>query len=171
MKKMFFIALSLIIATGLFAQKGAVEKFFNKYKDNENFTSVYISKSMFNMIIKNKGEKDTSDDILKALNGLDILTTDTHSKSFFDEAKKILYDNGYEELLRVKDKGTNVLFLVKDSDGTIAKELVFLILDDKQTVMMSFTGDIPLDKISELGNTVNIEGKEYFDDIKKNNTK
>jgi len=69
--------------------------------------------------------------------------------------------------MRVNDQGTNVLFMVKDSDGTTAKELVFLILDDKQAVMMSFTGNIPLDKISELGNTVNFGGKQYFNSANK----
>ena len=164
MKKIFFIALSLIITSGLFAQKGAVEKYFKGFKDNDNFTSVYISKSMFKLMSEKK-DASKSNEIINSLEGLDILTTEKEAKFFFNSAKRILSTKGYDELLRVKEKDSNVLLLAKDSDGKIAKELVFLVLDDSEAVLMSFVGNIPLDKISELGSTVKFGNNNFFKDL------
>jgi len=166
MKKINLLILALFFfAININAQNNAIDNLFEKYTDSDDFTSVYISGKMFSSITKSKSDKDV-DSVLSSLKGMNILTTEKNPKDFFKEAKSKLYNNGYDELMRVKDKGSNVFFFVKDSDGKIAKELVLLVGKDDETVLISFGGNINLDKISELGNTINIKGANKLGELK-----
>jgi hypothetical protein len=70
--------------------------------------------------------------------------------------------------MTVRDEGTNVEFLVKDT-GDIINELLLLVGGD-EFVMMSFVGNIDLDKISKLANSLDIDGAQHLDKLedKKN---
>ncbi len=166
MKKIILFSITLLlINVNIFAQNNAIDNLFEKYTDNDDFTSVYISSKMFSTIAKSNSEEKV-DDVLSSLKGMNILTTEKNPKDFFKEAKKKLYSNDYEELMRVKDKGANVLFFVKESDGKIAKELVLLVGESDETVLISFGGNINLDKISDLGKTLNIKGANKLGELK-----
>ena len=166
MKKIILFSITLLlINVNIFAQNNAIDNLFEKYTDNDDFTSVYISSKMFSTIAKSNSEEKV-DDVLSSLKGMNILTTEKNPKDFFKEAKKKLYSNDYEELMRVKDKGANVLFFVKESDGKIAKELVLLVGESDETVLISFGGNINLDKISDLGKTINIKGANKLGELK-----
>ncbi len=166
MKKIILFSIALLfISANIFAQNNAIDNLFEKYTDNDDFTSVYISGKMFNTITKSNS-KGKVDDVLSSLKGMNILTTEKNPKDFFKEAKKKLYSNDYEELMRVKDKGANVLFFVRESDGKIAKELVLLVGESDETVLISFGGNINLDKISDLGKTLNIKGANKLGELK-----
>ncbi len=166
MKKIILFSITLLlINVNIFAQNNAIDNLFEKYTDNDDFTSVYISSKMFSTIAKSNSEEKV-DDVLSSLKGMNILTTEKNPKDFFKEAKKKLYNNDYEELMRVKDKGANVLFFVKESDGKIAKELVLLVGESDETVLISFGGNINLDKISDLGKTLNIKGANKLGELK-----
>jgi len=167
MKKISFIIVILsIFSTTIFAQNNAIDKLFESYADNEDFTSVYISGKMFSTIAKSNSDEETGD-ILSNLKGLNILTTETNTMSFYKVAKDKLYNNGYDELMRVKDKGSNVLFFVRESNGKSAKELILLVGKNDKAVLMSFSGKIDLDKISQLGKTIHIDGAENLDKLDK----
>ena len=171
MKKLsLFLAMMVVAIASSFGQADAIEKYFDKYMDDENFTVVYISPKMFQMISKiapDDMDQDTKD-VIKDLKGLRILTTEYNTKAFYKEAKGLINTSEYEVLMTVRDEGTNVEFLVKDT-GDIINELLLLVGGD-EFVMMSFVGNIDLDKISKLANSLDIDGAQHLDKLedKKN---
>lgn len=171
MKKILFTVAVMIGFVGAsFGQSDAIEKYFEKYMDDEQFTVVYISPKMFSMISKITPEDMDPEvrDVIKDLKGLRILTTETNTAAFYKEAKSKIDTKEYEVLMTVRDEGTNVEFLVKDS-GDIINELLLLVGGD-DFVMMSFVGNIDLNKIAKLANTLDIDGMEHLENLgdKKN---
>lgn len=167
MKKISLIIVLLsAFSLSILAQNNAIDKLFESYSDNDDFTSVYISGKMFRSFTKSNNNNDL-DDVLSNLKGLHILTTEVNPLKFYKIAKDKLYNNGYDELMRVKEKGSNVLFFVRESDGESAKELILLVGESNNSVLMSFSGKINLDKISQLGSAVNFKGSENLDKLRK----
>lgn len=173
--KMLKIALVLFFfgfTIALQAQESpnAIDKYFSQYVDDNNFTVVYISPKMFQMLDKLKldGMEDADEkailDIAKDLRGLRILTTEVNPKGYYKEAKSKINTKEYEVLMTVRDHdGDNVEFLVKDepcSDGNIISELLLLSGGEDEFVLISFVGKISLDKISRLANSIEDKDKD-----------
>lgn len=170
MKKLSLVLALLIGIAGMsFGQSDAIEKYFNQYVDDDNFTVVYISPKMFEMVSKIAPDDMDPEvkSVIKDLKGLRILTTEYNVEAFYKEAKSKINTNEYEVLMTVRDDGTNVEFLVKDS-GDIINELLLLVGGD-EFVMMSFVGNIDLNKIAKLANTIDIDGMEHLENLEDKN--
>lgn len=171
MKKFNLVLALLLGIVGMsFGQADAIEKYFSQYQDDENFTVVYISPKMFSMVSKIAPDDMDQDikEVIKDLKGLRILTTEYNTEAFYKEAKSKINTKEYEVLMTVRDEGTNVEFLVKDT-GDIINELLLLVGGD-EFVMMSFVGNIDLNKIAKLANSIDIDGMEHLENLgdKKN---
>ena len=148
----------------------AIDKYFQKYIDDDRFTVVYISPKLFQLIGKlDLGGVDMEDDEAEAimdmvqdLKGLRILVSEQDAQTLYREAKQTINTKEYEILMTVRDKdGENVDFLVKDQDdGEIIKELLLMVGGDDEFVLMSFVGNISMTKISNLAKTMD----DYDDD-------
>ncbi len=151
------------------AQTDAIEKLFSDYQKNEDFSVVYVGPKMFQMFAKaaKNGESDEEFmDIVKDLKGLRIMTTSKKSLLIYGEANKRLNSNGYEELMTVKEKGSNVRFVTKETNNTIT-ELLLVVGSVDSFTMMSFTGKIDLNKMSKLAKKLDIKGAEHLDKVNK----
>lgn len=169
MKNLMFLLLFSFFGTSAFAQIDAIEKYFDKYMDDENFSVVYVSPKMFKMVSKVIDE-DTNDevaDVIKDLKGLRILKTSINSKAFFKDAKSKINTNEYELLMTARDNGQNIEFFTKES-GDIISELLLMIGGDEDFVLMSFVGDINLNKVAKLAKTLDIEGADYLKELGDN---
>lgn len=169
MKNLIFLLFFSFLGTSVFAQIDAIEKYFDKYMDDENFSVVYVSPKMFKMVSKVIDE-DTNDevaDVIKDLKGLRILKTSINSKSFFKEAKSKINTNEYELLMTARDNGQNIEFFTKES-GDIINELLLMIGGDEDFVLMSFVGNIDLNKVAKLAKTLDIEGADYLKELGDN---
>jgi hypothetical protein len=107
-------------------------------------------------------------DIATSVKSLKVFTTD--NKSIGDDMKgsvtKYLSGNRMEELMRVKDKDANIKFYIKEGkDDDHVRELLMFMTGIKdvevngskfETVLLSLTGDIDLNKISSLTNKMNL---------------
>lgn len=172
MKKFSLILTLMLGFAGIsFGQSDAIVKYFDKYMDNEEFTIVYISPKMFSMVSKVTPEDMDPEvkEIIKNLKGLRILTTSTNPLAFYKEAKAKINTSEYEVLMTVRDEGENVEFLVKDN-GDIINELLLLVGGSDEFVLMSFVGNIDLNKIAKLAKNINIDGMEHLENLedKKN---
>jgi vacuolar-type H+-ATPase subunit F/Vma7 len=152
------------------AQDDAISKYFNKYADDEKFTVVYISAKMFEMLGKldldNVGDKDTEAilEIVKDMRGLRVLTTEHNAVQVYNDALKTINTKGYEQLMTVRTEDENVQFLVKES-GDVINELLLLVGEADEFVMVSFVGNIHLDKISKLAKVLDVEGAEHLEKL------
>ena len=167
----------LMTITGLSAQvKSSVEKLFDQYAGQDGYTTVYISKYMFDMFRtaseKNQADKDEMERVLSKLDGIKILVKEADSLhpdagiNFYKELMKELPVKEYKELMVIKEHGTDVKFLVKENDDRIS-ELLLVTGGPKENVLISITGDIDLKSISSLSKAMNIEGMENLDKINK----
>ncbi len=170
--KTFLFSICLILGYSIsgFAQADAIDKYFDKYIEDERFTVVYISSKMFSLISKldiESEDKQMQDAIkvVQDLRGLRILTTDTLGYKFYDEAIKKIDTKEYEVLMTVRDGDENVQFLVKDNGDSIINELLLLVGGEDDFVLLSFLGNIHLDKISALANEIDVRGAEHLDKI------
>jgi hypothetical protein len=96
-------------------------------------------------------------DMVSDLRGLRILTSDVDVDALYKEAIKKIDTKEYELLMTVRNKReSNVQLLIKDDNGgdTIS-ELLMLVGGQDNFVLMSFVGNISLDKVSRLSESFN----------------
>lgn len=169
-KALVFFAFFLLAAAAATAQTDAISRFFNQYTDDERFTVVFISPKMFQMVSKietNDPDWEKVRDVVKDLGGLRVLTADsiTNGTQLYKEALSKIPTGEYSELLSVRDGKENVRIWIKDS-GNVIHELLLLVGAPDEFVMLSFTGKIDLDKISNLAKTLDVEGAEHLEKVK-----
>ena len=174
------MAIMLLPLTGM-AQKNI----FEKYSENPDVTYVSIKPKMFQMIAKmginvEDAEAKAYMDMVKSITSFKTIVTDNSSISG-DISKWVKSrSGGLEELMEVKDDGTEVKFYVKEGkDADHVKELLIFVngidkvMEDKieingkerkiETVVVSLTGDIDLNEISKLTSQMNIPGGQHLD--------
>lgn len=168
MKKITAIIFALFIGVSLNAQS-AVEKYFEKYEDNNDFSTVYVSPKMFSMITKATSDADLKDlEVLKDLKGLTRLSTEKTPMKYYKEATKSIPLSEYDELVKVKENGSKVNIFTKSSGNQdVVKEVLVLSGSDKKFSILSFVGNIKLSDLNKLAKNLNIEGAEHLNKVKK----
>ncbi len=173
MKKiLLLVPLCLLLAGALTAQNDAINRFFTQYMDDERLTVVFVSPKMFNLVSKistDDPDWEKFRDVVGGLTGLRVLTSDSISdglKLYKDALAKVPAAE-YDELLTVRDGKENVRIWVKDSDNII-NELLLLVGGTDEFVLLSLTGKIDLDQISNLSKGLDIDGVKHLEKVKKN---
>jgi len=163
---------------------GFSQSLFDKYEDSDNVSAVIVNKSMFNLLSKIDVEVDDQDakdfmDIAKSVSSLKVFTTEDKAvgADMAVNVAKYLKSSSMEELMRVKDKDANVKFYIKSGkDDDHVSELLMFVTGVKniqaggrkvETVLLSLTGDIDLNKIGSLTSKMNLP-KELNNAGKKN---
>jgi Domain of unknown function (DUF4252) len=159
----------LLLPTNIHAQNNAIEKFFTQYMDDEAFTVVHVTPKMFQMIAKldiKDEDYGATKAVLNDLHGLWILTTEANSKAtqLYKEAASKINTQEYELLMTLRDKGDNVRFWTKETNGIVA-ELLMLVGEPNEFTLISFVGKIDLDKIAKLANKMEINGMEHLKSV------
>lgn len=159
----------MAFSTNAFSQNTKAHKLFDKYEDQEGFTSVLVSEYAFQLFADViEGEEEAFEEAAKMITGLRILTVDDQSKgdSFLKELSNTfeLDSSDYKPLLTVKSDGENVLFYVREKSKKIT-EFVLLVLSPEAPVMILIEGDdIDLKKLKNVANNTDIE---LLDDLDK----
>lgn len=157
--KILLIITAILLGNSLFGQANAIDKYFKQYLDDERFSVIYISARMFQMFDNlsidemdmDEDETEVFMDIAKDLRGLRILTTDENVDAFYEEAKNKINTSEYEILMTIRSKGgDNVDFLIIEDDEGKVGELLLLIGGDDSFALLSFVGNINLNKVSKL---------------------
>lgn len=158
----------LCMAFSAQAQGDAITKYFNKYIDDEQFSAVYISPKMFNMVSKIEIEdmEPEVQEVIRSMKGLRILHTEKNALQYYNEALKTINIPEYELLLTARDGGENVRFMVKDN-GDIVEELLMIVGGDTNFALMSFIGNIDLKKVGKLAKALDIDNLQYLNNLDK----
>ncbi|MDX1828073.1 MAG: DUF4252 domain-containing protein [Lutibacter sp.] len=169
MKKIILIAVMLIGSYTSFAQTSV----FDKFEDMDDVTTVVVNKEAFNMLSSFKGNDPESQEYVKMVQNLKSLKVfTTESAKIATQMKNVvssyLKTAKLTELMRVKDKDAHVkIYVRKGKDENHVSELLMFVSDlqnkaDQQAVILSLTGDIDLNKISELTSTyIPKKGKQH----------
>lgn len=150
MKRLFItLVATLLVALTLPAQ----ENVFEKYADTEGVTTVYISKKMFNMMKDVKSEDLNLGTLSGKISDMQILTCedkDTAAKLRKDIAY-ISPDNGYEELMRVREEGERITIYAKE--GKKENEYILLVDDSEELVLIQINGQLTLEELQSVVST------------------
>ncbi|WP_241739530.1 DUF4252 domain-containing protein [Aestuariibaculum marinum] len=180
-KLLVFVVALMLLPMAATAQKDI----FEKYNENSDVTYVSIQPKMFQMIAKMGINVDDPEakaymDMVKSITSFKTITTDNANISS-DITKWVKSrSSALEELMEVKDDGSEVKFYVKEGkDADHVKELLIFVngmdkmidsdveINGKkrrfETVVVSLTGDIDLNEISKLTEKMNISGGEHLE--------
>lgn len=160
-------------AFSLRAQNDAISRFFNQYAEDERFTVVYVAPKLFSMISKVSSDDEEWNqirDIVKDLGGLRVLAADSvlNGLELYNDAISKIPVKEYEELVTVRDGDEHVRIWTRENQtDTVIEELLLLVGAPDEFVMLSLLGKIDLAKISGLSESLDVEGIEHLDKIKK----
>ena len=156
----------------------AIDKYFEKYSGNPEFTSIVVSSKMFELFANVQADAPENADFkeaIKGLKGIKILAYDQSEKpdaqltDFKSAIKKV--GSEYEILMSIDDKDEKVRFYILETGDTI-KELFMVVGGKNNLFLMSLVGDIDLEKMSTLSKKMNIGGMNYLENLdEKENTK
>src|SRR5690606_33108423 len=152
---------------------GLSQSLFDESEGMDGVRSVVVTRSMFNLLAKMGGEVSDPEakafmDIVTNVNSLKVFTTaDAKIASRLQSSvSSYLKSANMEELMRVKDKDANVKCFIKQGrDEDHVSELLMLVTNMDQvkvegkkieTVLLSLTGDIDLNKIGSLTSKMNL---------------
>ncbi|MEI7724289.1 MAG: DUF4252 domain-containing protein [Bacteroidota bacterium] len=174
MKKLMLSLVCLVFMTAplLLNAQSPIDKVFDKYAGQDGFTTVNISKEMFQMLMQ-MGQGDSKDTnmveikkMMEQLTGLKVLTFEFDSTkmvkavSVYNEFAATFPPGTYKELMTVNEGRENIKFMTKqDASGKIS-EMVMLMKNKTEVAVLSLTGNIDLSTISKLSKGMNIHGME-----------
>ncbi len=176
-------ALLLLMAIPLISMAqytSPVEKVYEKYAGEDGFTSVNVSRELFQMIMKIEVEgEDTKDvkemqNMMKQLDGLKVITFEdkenpAKAKAMYKEFSALFPSSSFAELMVVKEKGNNIRFLTKQDDKGKILELVMLAEEEGEVTVLSLVGRIDMSTVSKLSGTMKIHGMDKLNKIDKEN--
>lgn len=159
MKRILWSSLLMLFALGLNAQANAIDSYFQSYVEDEGFSVIYISPRLFQMIDDIGGKELNLDDkeaeafveLAADMRGLRILTTDRTPERFFEEAMGKIDTKLYEPLITIRERGGGrTEFMLRENGEGKVGELLFLSFGDDEFTLMSFVGNLDLDKVMKL---------------------
>lgn len=165
--------LNVLVVLALIPLFGFSQSIFDKYEDMDNVGTVVVNKGMIDLVTKISNLSDDEEakefaEVAKGIKGIKVFITEDKgiSASMATTVKKYLKSSSMEELMRVKDKDVNVKFYIKNGkDEDHVRELLMFVSGMKdidvdgrkfETVLVSMTGDIDLNKISTITNKMNL---------------
>lgn len=172
MKKIIVLIAIAILPFTNYAQNSI----FDKFEDMDDVTTVVVTKEAFKMLAKFKsgGEEGAEYfDMVKGLNSFRVFTTENPdiSKQMSNVVSKYLKSAKLVELMRVKDKDANVKIYIRTGkdDDHVSELLMYVSGIEKhhkefkaESVILSLTGDIDLNKISKLTEAHIPNSKEHL---------
>jgi hypothetical protein len=168
MKKYLAIILFFCCSLNLLAQNKAVEQLFQKYSDKDGYTSVVITKNMFQLFAN--VDNPNNDDFLKTVKNLEFIKIlsikgENDGKAFYQEILAAIPVKDYKELMTIKESGSQVKFLTLEKDGVI-KELIMISGGKEESTMIWLAGIIDMKTVSKIAGGMKIDGLENLNNVK-----
>lgn len=167
MKVKMRLLVGLMTLVGIYT--GFSQSLFDKFEDDDSVTTVVVSQKMFQMFSKiQTDDKEANEfmDIAKKLSGLKVFTTSNKStaKAMKQDVDNYLKKSSLQELMRVKDKKANIKFYVREGKNEDSVSELLMFIDGisqasqgkAETVLLTLTGDIDLNKIGLLTKKMNL---------------
>lgn len=162
MKKLtsIFALLGLILLSACAGSEASLQKYYIDSQDNKNFISVDIPASI--IALKDDVPEEAREALasLKKMNVLAFRKNETNDAEYEVENKKvkeILKSNQFSELMRVKDKGRNIVIKYEGDETTESFDEVVVYASDKETgfALVRILGDdMRPEKIMKLMNSI-----------------
>lgn len=155
MKHFFsWLSATLFFIPLLSGQNTAIQGFIDQYKSNPEFTYAFLSKDLFEVATQSTVKSEDwgrLHQVVKNIGSLSILTSDSVADgiSLYKEAKTLVPQDEFDELLTVRDGNDNVRIWVK-TEETMVSDLILLVGSPADFVLICFSGNLELGNIGEL---------------------
>lgn len=166
---------AMIIPATMFSQND-FNKLYDKYAGQEGFTSINISPEMFRFLSSidmsdSSNDSKETQNVMQQLEGLKMLVYNKeegkNAIDFYKEVQRNLPIDDYTELMAVKDSDSDIKFLIKKAGKGKISELLMIVLDDEEVLVMSMTGNIDMNTISDISKSLDIEELDELDKLDK----
>ena len=155
MKTKYLLLIICMLSINItYAQNNTFKSLFEKYENEDDVTIISISKAMFNMMSGqniNTGNVDLKN-IAPKIESLLIITSDKSAmkEKMALEFKSVIDKNkDYEELMRIRDGKSNVIFNAKKK-GDIINELIMFVNGEDEFVAIQILGNFTLEEIQQI---------------------
>ncbi len=150
-RALLFIILVLSVFYSQAQESSIMDRFFRKYENDRNFTLFNITPKMFSTFAKagaNDADAQSFVQVVRKLKGLRILVKEkaTDAPQLFREANALLRSD-FEELMTIREKQSDLKFLIRENSKGHIAELIMLISSDREFMVMSLLGDIDLNEV------------------------
>lgn len=162
------LCFAFLMPIAMHAQK-SVNHFFNKYYGEEDVISVELNGLMLKLVANiADDETEGAKEILSSINHLKVLVLEDNHPVSNKEVRTLMtnvQDDGFEELMTVKDGDTRINFLIKEKND-IVTGLLILVKDGDSFVLLNLKGKIKFSDLQKLD--FEVEGGNHFKKIPKN---
>ena len=176
MKNQFIrvLAIALLLIPGSIMAQSEFNKLYEKYAGQDGVTSINISPEMFKLLSSidmNDSAEESKDaqNVMQQLKGLKMLVYENSEgksiKRFYDDIKNTMPLNNYTELMTVNDSDSDIKFLIKKEGENLISELLMIVKSADEVLIMSMVGDLDMNTISEIGNSLDMKGMDNLEKI------
>ena len=154
MKTKYLLLIMCILSINIaYAQNNTFKSLFEKYESEDDVTIISISKAMFNMMSGNINTGDVDlKNITPKMESLLIMTSDKSKikdKMALEFKSLIEKDKNYEQLMRIREGKSNVIFNAK-KNGNIINELIMFVDDENEFVVIQILGNFTVEDIQKI---------------------
>ncbi|MBP5514452.1 MAG: DUF4252 domain-containing protein [Bacteroidaceae bacterium] len=143
MKKLIIMTLLVLMGNTANAQK----KVFQKYQDKEGVTTLHVPKFLMRIAGRADNEAKKLTDKIKGIRVMTCENSDM-AKKIKQEALAAYRSEGYEEILRVKEDGEQILiYQLTMKNG---KSKFALLAEDEELAIINITGHLSLDDVRAI---------------------
>ena len=164
MKSFFLSIATLCLTTLCFTQTPAIKSFYDKYKNQEEVTDIKL-KGWVLKLASTFAEEEDAERLLKKITQLRVMIMEDGNLVGTSEYKNLLKSvkkDRFEELMKIKDEGSNIDILLREKGDTITDVLV-LISGTDGFVMLSLEGALKFSDLNDI--EIDIEGGDSFKKI------
>lgn len=161
MKNLFLLLILICFSSSLFSQQ-CLHKFHNKYKNEEDVTSVKVQGWMIKSVLAFTDDFE-GEELAKKVTKLSVLVIENRNPVSAKDLNKLVAEvktEDFEDLMTIREGTTNVRFMIKDNEKKI-KNLLVIISDAEEFVLISLECNLRWDDLKNI-DFKNIEGGEYF---------
>lgn len=159
------IACIAILPTIALAQNKQIEKFYNKYKAQENVTDINLQGWVLSVAAKFADED--SGNILEKITKLRVLVVEDKNIVPTSEYKQLIKDvrrESFEDLIQVNEGKSKVNIMMRESGNKITNVLL-LVSGDDEFIMLSLEGNLDWEDLKSL--EIDVEGAEHLKKLPK----
>lgn len=153
--KQIGVTLFALILTGVAFSQNIIDKHFESYKAQENFTTVHVTSKAFELSAYLEFETENEDledfrKFLTTVKSFDMIAgreVENTARKYNSALRKV--QTTHEELMHIDEEDGQFTFLIDEYNG-IVKELVMVGSGDNNLVIFSLTGEMDINQLSKM---------------------
>lgn len=153
--KNLILTISLALFSTVAFSQNNIQELIQKYKGQDDINVISINGNMFkmgsNFIDEKDEESKMAKDIASKIDEMIIINTQSTAKGkeLSKIVQKLIKSNNYEEMMTIDSEGDEVKFYGKLKNNVI-KEFFILVGENKETTLISMTGNIDPKQVGAL---------------------